>query len=86
MSDQAANAPELPSAAAPSGAVLGVGDANQTHDGEAERVLAPAPAYQHLAHQMQVFLSRTDLQHGRKNKFFLQQTLELLADLDQHSA
>jgi hypothetical protein len=51
-----------------------------------ERVHAPAPAYQNLAQQMQVFLSRTDLQQGRKNKFFLQQTLELLAELDQHTA
>ena len=51
-----------------------------------DRVHAPAPAYQNLAHQMQVFLSRTDMQHGRSNKFFLQQTLELLAELDQHHA
>jgi len=50
------------------------------------RVHAPAPAYQNLAQQMQVFLSRTDMQHGRSNKFFLQQTLELLAELDQHHA
>ena len=49
-------------------------------------VHAPTPAYQNLAQQMQVFLSRTDLQHGRSNKFFLQQTLELLAELDQHHA
>jgi hypothetical protein len=50
------------------------------------QVLAPSPAYQNLAQQMQAFLSRTDSQHGRKNKFFLQQTLELLAELDQHTA
>jgi len=51
-----------------------------------EQVLAPSPAYQNLAQQMQEFLSRTDSQSGRKNKFFLQQTLELLAELDQHTA
>jgi outer membrane murein-binding lipoprotein Lpp len=51
-----------------------------------DRVRAPAPAYQNLAQQMQVFLSRTDMQHGRSNKFFLQPTLELLAELDQHHA
>jgi hypothetical protein len=51
-----------------------------------DRVHAPTPAYQNLAQQMQMFLSRTDLQHGRSNKFFLQQTLELLAELDQHHA
>jgi hypothetical protein len=51
-----------------------------------ERVHAPTPVYQHLAQQMQVFLNRTDLQHGRNNKYFLQQTLELLAELDQHVA
>jgi len=54
--------------------------------GVLDRVRAPAPAYQNLAQQMQVFLSRTDMQHGRSNKFFLQQTLELLAELDQHHA
>ncbi|MFM6990491.1 MAG: hypothetical protein ACKOWD_04190 [Rhodoferax sp.] len=54
--------------------------------GMVERVHAPTPAYQNLAQQMQVFLSRTDLQQGRSNKFFLQQTLELLAELDQHHA
>ena len=54
--------------------------------GALDRVRAPAPAYQNLAQQMQVFLSRTDMQHGRSNKFFLQQTLELLAELDQHHA
>ncbi len=51
-----------------------------------ERVHPPSPAYQNLAQQMQVFLNRTDLQHGRKNKYFLQQTLELLSELDQHTA
>jgi len=51
-----------------------------------EQVLAPDPVYQNLAQQMQEFLSRTDSQHGRKNKFFLQQTLELLSELDQHTA
>ena len=57
-----------------------------TQGGVLDRVRAPAPAYQNLAQQMQVFLSRTDMQHGRSNKFFLQQTLELLAELDQHHA
>jgi hypothetical protein len=51
-----------------------------------DRVHAPAAAYEHLAQQMQLFLSRTDMQHARKNKFVLQQTLELLAELDQHTA
>ena len=52
-----------------------------------ERVQAPMPVYQNLAQQMQVFLNRTDLQYGRNNnKYFLQQTLELLAELDQHVA
>ena len=69
-----ANAP-----GAPTGQVSGQGAA-------AQRVLAPSPAYHNLAQQMQVFLTHTDLQHGRKNKFFLQQTLEMLAELDQHSA
>lgn len=64
----------------------GLMEAPGTDDAVVNRVHAPAPAYQNLAQQMQVFLSRTDLQHGRKNKFFLQQTLELLAELDQHTA
>lgn len=51
-----------------------------------ERVHAPSPAYQNLAQQMQVFLNRTDLQAGRNNKYFLQQTLEMLSELDQHVA
>jgi len=59
---------------------------SDSQGGMLDRVRAPAPAYQNLARQMQVFLSRTDLQHGRSNKFFLQQTLELLAELDQHHA
>lgn len=65
----------------------GLQNPDQTAPAEAALQLhAPAPAYQHLAHQMQAFLGRTDLQHGRQNKFFLQQTLELLAELDQHTA
>ncbi len=60
--------------------------ASDAQGGVVDRVRAPAPAYQNLAQQMQVFLSRTDMQHGRSNKFFLQQTLELLAELDQHHA
>ena len=83
--------PDAQAAAAPADATRTVPDqaawALAGADGVAlERVHAPAPAYQNLAQQMQVFLSRTDLQHGRKNKFFLQQTLELLAELDQHTA
>ena len=77
----AAPAPATPTA--PADAAWGLVDAGNAAQ---ERVHAPAPAYQNLAQQMQVFLSRTDLQHGRKNKFFLQQTLELLAELDQHTA
>ena len=90
MSEGPLNHPDAPVAAAPAEAthtapeqaplaLAGAGEA------ALERVHAPAPAYQNLAQQMQVFLSRTDLQHGRKNKFFLQQTLELLAELDQHT-
>jgi hypothetical protein len=71
-------APGAPAGQAP-GLADGLGAA-------AQRVLAPSPAYHTLAQQMQVFLTHTDLQHGRKNKFFLQQTLELLAELDQHNA
>ena len=59
---------------------------SDSQGGMLDRVRAPAPAYQNLAQQMQVFLSRTDMQHGRSNKFFLQQTLELLAELDQYHA
>ena len=90
MSEGPLNHPEAQAAApaaatptAPDGAAWGLVDAGNT---AGDRVHAPAPAYQNLAQQMQVFLSRTDLQHGRKNKFFLQQTLELLAELDQHTA
>ena len=80
----AAPAAATPSApTAPDDAAWGLVDAGNA---AGDRVHAPAPAYQNLAQQMQVFLSRTDLQHGRKNKFFLQQTLELLAELDQHTA
>ena len=80
---QAAAAPADATGAAPAQAPWGLVDPGNA---PVERVHAPAPAYQNLAQQMQVFLSRTDLQHGRKNKFFLQQTLELLAELDQHTA
>ena len=78
-----ASDPAAATPTAPADAAWGLVDAGAT---VGERVHAPAPAYQNLAQQMQVFLSRTDLQHGRKNKFFLQQTLELLAELDQHNA
>ena len=81
-----ANAPGAPSGQV-SGQVSGQGSGLADGLGAAaQRVLAPSPAYHNLAQQMQVFLTHTDLQHGRKNKFFLQQTLEMLAELDQHSA
>jgi DNA-binding transcriptional MerR regulator len=35
---------------------------------------------------MQVFLTRTDIQQSRKNRFYLQQVFELLSELDQHAA
>jgi hypothetical protein len=48
---------------------------------------AAAPAkHQSLAQQMQVFLTRTDIQQSRKNRFYLQQVFELLSELDQHAA
>lgn len=86
MSEGPLNHPDVQAAAttpAPADAAWRLVDAGNAAQ---ERVLAPAPAYHNLAQQMQVFLSRTDLQHGRKNKFVLQQTLELLAELDQHTA
>ena len=42
--------------------------------------------HQNLAQQMQVFLTRTDMQQSRKNRFYLQQVFELLSELDQHTA
>ena len=45
-----------------------------------------ASSHQHLAQQMQVFLTRTDIQQSRKNRFYLQQVFELLSELDQHTA
>jgi hypothetical protein len=87
MSEGPLNPPDQQIAAdAARAAPWGPIDVGRIGDGAMERVHAPAPAYQNLAQQMQVFLSRTDLQHGRKNKFYLQQTLELLAELDQHTA
>ena len=48
---------------------------------------AAAPAkHQSLAQQMQVFLTRTDIQQSRKNRFYLQQVFELLSELYQHAA
>jgi len=48
---------------------------------------AAAPAkHQSLAQQMQVFLTRTDIQQSRKNRYYLQQVFELLSELDQHAA
>lgn len=43
-------------------------------------------SHQNLAQQMQVFLTRTDMQQSRKNRFYLQQVFELLSELDQHTA
>jgi hypothetical protein len=69
-----------------SGAAAALGRSDPSVGTAPERVHAPSPAYQHLAQQMQVFLNRTDLQAGRNNKYFLQQTLEMLSELDQHIA
>ena len=43
-------------------------------------------SHQNLSQQMQVFLTRTDIQQSRKNRFYLQQVFELLSELDQHTA
>jgi hypothetical protein len=43
-------------------------------------------SHQSLAQQMQVFLTRTDIQQSRKNRFYLQQVFEMLSELDQHTA
>ena len=48
--------------------------------------LAPPSSHQNLAQKMQVFLTRTDIQQSRKNRFYLQQVFELLSELDQHNA
>jgi septal ring factor EnvC (AmiA/AmiB activator) len=48
--------------------------------------LAPPSSHQNLAQKMQVFLTRTDIQQSRKNRFYLQQVFELLSELDQHTA
>lgn len=47
---------------------------------------ATAASHQSLAQQMQVFLTRTDIQQSRKNRYYLQQVFELLSELDQHAA
>ena len=91
MSDGFLNSsPLAPAAASVAPAAVAPADADWglSHrvDAALARVHAPAPAYENLAQQMQLFLSRTDMQHARKNKFVLQQTLELLAELDQHTA
>jgi len=48
--------------------------------------LSTPASHQNLAQQMQVFLTRTDMQQSRKNRFYLQQVFELLSELDQHTA
>lgn len=48
--------------------------------------LSTPASHQNLAQQMQVFLTRTDMQQSRKNRFYLQQVFELLSALDQHTA
>ena len=48
--------------------------------------MASPTSHQNLAQQMQVFLTRTDIQQSRKNRFYLQQVFELLSELDQHTA
>ena len=92
MSDGQAASPALQSAApahAPSASL----DAG-THLQDAPKPLMSAssanalskPAnHQSLAQQMQVFLTRTDMQQSRKNRFYLQQVFELLSELDQHT-
>ena len=54
---------------------------------DAVALAAATPAsHQSLAQQMQVFLTRTDIQQSRKNRYYLQQVFELLSELDQHAA
>lgn len=53
--------------------------------GPANTMVSPI-IHQNLAQQMQVFLTRTDIQQSRKNRFYLQQVFELLSELDQHTA
>ena len=48
--------------------------------------LSTPASHQNLAQQMQVFLTRTDMQQSRTNRFYLQQVFELLSELDQHTA
>ncbi len=48
--------------------------------------MASPSSHQNLAQKMQVFLTRTDIQQSRKNRFYLQQVFELLSELDQHNA
>ena len=48
--------------------------------------MASPTSHQNLAQQMQVFLTRPDIQQSRKNRFYLQQVFELLSELDQHTA
>lgn len=82
----AATAPQASVLGAATSPVPGLSEPAISAGSGPDRVHAPSPAYQNLAQQMQVFLNRTDLQHGRNNKYFLQQTLEMLAELDQHVA
>lgn len=53
--------------------------------GPASAIVSPV-SHKNLAQQMQVFLTRTDMQQSRKNRFYLQQVFELLSELDQHTA
>ena len=96
MSDGQAASPALHSAApahAPS-ASMDVGMHMDEAPSETQPLMAASPigalstpaSHQSLAQQMQVFLTRTDMQQSRKNRFYLQQVFELLSELDQHTA
>ena len=96
MSDGQAASPVLHSAApahAPSASVE-AGVHLDDAPGETQPLMAASPigalstpaSHQNLAQQMQVFLTRTDMQQSRKNRFYLQQVFELLSELDQHTA
>ena len=90
MSDGQAASPALHSAAPAHAPSASMDEAPS----ETQPLMAASPigalstpaSHQNLAQQMQVFLTRTDMQQSRKNRFYLQQVFELLSELDQHTA
>ena len=95
MSDGQAASPALQSAApahAPSASVDAGTHLQDAPDApkplmsaSSANALSKPANHQSLAQQMQVFLTRTDMQQSRKNRFYLQQVFELLSELDQHT-